>query len=263
VERLELPFNELGLDPYGISKKHLAVAFSALTFLYRHYFAVTCEGLEHIPRRGRAMLVGNHSGGVALDGAMVVASLFLELTPPRLAQGMAEKFLNRFPFASLWTARTGHFTGIPEHAIRLLEEERLLLVFPEGARGTAKLFPERHSLVDFGTGFMRLALKTRAPIIPFGFVGGGEAIPTIVNLYSLGRSLGVPYIPLTPYLLPLPLPVKLSIHYGAPLVFKGTGLEDDDLIASHVEEVRASIRELIDRGRGARSEALRSRGARP
>ena len=53
------------------------------------------SGLEHVPARGRAMLVGNHSGGVALDGAMVLASLLLEMEPPRLGQGMAEKFLNQ------------------------------------------------------------------------------------------------------------------------------------------------------------------------
>ena len=55
------------------------------------------------------------------------------------------------------------------------------MVFPEGARGTAKLYKERYSLVHFGTGFVRLALKTKTPIVPFGFLGGGEAMPTIAN----------------------------------------------------------------------------------
>ena len=139
VDRLELPFDARGVDDYGVSKWHLGVAFRALSFLYRTYFHVKCTGLEHIPARGRAMLVGNHSGGIALDAAMVVASCFFELEPPRLAQGMAEKFINRLPFASTWAARCGHLTGLPEHAQRLLESDRLLMVFPEGARGTAKL----------------------------------------------------------------------------------------------------------------------------
>ena len=72
VERLELPFNQYGVDPYGISKKHLAVGFSILAFLYRRYFRVKAVGIEHVPKRGRSMLVGNHSGGYALDGAMVL-----------------------------------------------------------------------------------------------------------------------------------------------------------------------------------------------
>ena len=252
VDKLGLPFNSLGQDPYGISRDALVRGLQILGFLYQHYFAVHCQGLEHVPARGRGMLVGNHSGGYAVDGAMVLVSLALEKDPPRLAQGMAERFLVRLPFFSQWTARTGQFTGLPANAERLLEDERLLLVFPEGARGTAKLFSERDSLVDFGTGFMRLALKTKSPIIPFGFVGGGEAIPTVANLYRLGRMVGVPYIPVTPYLLPLPLPVRLDIVYGEPMHFEGTGAEDDEVVAGHVEQVKARIAALVQQGREAR-----------
>jgi 1-acyl-sn-glycerol-3-phosphate acyltransferase len=258
VDRLELPFNEFGVDPYGISKKHLALAASVMAALYRYYFRVRCYGIEHVPARGRAMLVGNHSGGYAIDGAMVVTSMLLEMDPPRLAQGMAEKFINRLPVASLWTSRTGQFTGLPEHALRLLEDDRLLMVFPEGARGTAKLYKERYSLVDFGTGFIRLALQTRTPIVPVGILGGGTAVPTVANLYRLGRLVGVPYIPVTPYLLPLPLPAPVELYYGEPLVFSGTGGEDDEVIAGYVEQVKSRIAGLIEQGREQRN---RRRGA--
>ena len=249
LARLELPFNRYGVDPYGISKEHVGRAFSALRILYRYYFDVKSHGHEHVPARGRAMLVGNHSGGVAVDGAMVLASMFLEMDPPRLAQGMAEKFINRVPFMSVWSSRTGQFTGLPEHAIRLLEDDRLLMVFPEGARGTAKLFRDRHSLVGFGTGFMRLALKTKTPIIPFGFIGGGDAIPTIANAYALGALFGAPYVPITPYLFPVPLPVRLSIEYGEPMIFSGSGAEEDDVIVGWVEQVKARIAGLMAAGR--------------
>jgi 1-acyl-sn-glycerol-3-phosphate acyltransferase len=249
LDRLELPFNRFGVDPYGISKKHLRFFMTLLGVFYRHYFRVSSFGLEHVPPRGRAMLVGNHSGGVALDGAMLVAASFFELEPPRLAQGMADKFLNRMPFFSQFTSRLGHFTGLPEHAHRLLKDERLLLVFPEGARGTAKLYRQRHSLVHFGSGFVRLALATRTPIIPFGFVGGGDAIPTIMNLYRIGRLVGAPYLPVTPWVVPLPLPVALEIHIGDPIVLAGSGNEDDATIEHHVEAVKQRIAALIDDGR--------------
>jgi 1-acyl-sn-glycerol-3-phosphate acyltransferase len=263
LERLEIPFNRYGVDPYGIEKPYLARFYSALRLFYRSYFSVSVSGLEHVPRSGRVMLVGNHSGGVALDAAMVVASLFFDLEPPRLAQGMAEKFINRFPFASLWSNKLGHFTGLPETAIRLLEDDRCLLVFPEGARGTAKLYRERHSLVQFGSGFVRLALRAKAPIVPFAFVGGGEAIPTIVNSYTLGKLLGVPYVPLTPWGAAVPLPVALAIEYGEPMRFEGTGAEDDEVIAAHVDEVKSRIAALIERGRRRRAgEVVAEGGAR-
>ena len=248
IGRLEIPFDRHGVDPFGISRAHLARFYTMLGWLHRRYFQVTVTGIDHVPARGRAMLVGNHSGGVALDGAMVLASLFFDMEPPRLGHGMAEKFLNRVPFASLWTSRLGHLTGLPEHAISLLEAERLLMVFPEGARGTAKLYGDRNSLVEFGTGFVRLALKARAPIIPFAFVGGGEAIPTVVNLVRLGRIVGVPYIPLTPWLLPVPRPTSLEVYYDAPIVLEGTGNEEDEVIIGHVERIKARIAALIESG---------------
>ena len=251
--RLDIPFNSVGVDRYGISRPHLTRFLTALCWAYRHYFRVHVHGIEHVPRRGRALLVGNHSGGLPLDGSMVIASVFLGLEPPRLVHGMVDKFFNRLPFASLWGSRTGQLTGLPEHATQLLEAERLLLVFPEGTRGTAKLYPERDSLVDFGTGFVRLALSTRSPIVPFAFAGGGEAIPTIVNLYGLAKLIGTPYVPITPYLVPLPLPVRLDIHYGAPIVLRGTGDEDDETIQGWVAEVKDTIAALLERTKRLRS----------
>jgi len=252
VDRLELPWNTRGIDPYGISKRELVRFFSIGAALYRHYFRVEHHGLQNVPARGRAMLIGNHSGGVALDGAILVTALLMDRDPPRLAHAMADKFLNRLPFASLFTGRLGHLTGLPEHAVRLLNDDRLLLVFPEGARGTAKLFGERDSLVDFGQGFLRLALQTRSPIVPFAFVGGGEAIPTFFNSKLLGRLVGAPYVPFTPYLLPVPLPVKLVLEIGEPMRFEGTGDEEDHVIDEKVAQVKARVAELIALGRAHR-----------
>jgi 1-acyl-sn-glycerol-3-phosphate acyltransferase len=267
VARMELPFNRYGVDPFGISREYLRYAMSVLGWFYRHYFRVRAHGVGNVPAHGRAMLIGNHSGGIALDAAMVIASTFLELDPPRLAQGMADKFIAEVPFLSKWTYRCGQFTGLPEHALKLLEAERMLLVFPEGARGTAKLYPERHSLVQFGTGFMRLALETNTPIVPFAFLGGGEAIPTIYNSYGLGKLLGAPYVPVTPYGLALPLPVRLDVLYGKPLTFAGNGSEEDEVIFGYVDQVKKQIADLIDEGRylrrrtGGGKRATRETGA--
>jgi 1-acyl-sn-glycerol-3-phosphate acyltransferase len=248
VDRLEIPFNALGVDPYGASKAHIRTALRPLGALYRHYFSVAAVGVEHVPARGRAMLVGNHSGGIAIDAAMVIVSCLLEMDPPRLAQGMADRFIARVPFAGQWAIRCGQLPGLPEHAERLLDDERLVLVFPEGARGTAKLFRERRSLVEFGSGFMRLALKTNAPIVPFAVLGGGEAFPTVANAYKLGHALGLPYFPIVAYGIPLPIPAKIEIEYGTPMRFAGTGNEDDELLLGHVGKVKEAIARLLSAG---------------
>jgi 1-acyl-sn-glycerol-3-phosphate acyltransferase len=252
VERIELPWNSHGVDPLGVSKPHLVLFYSLLAQFYRHYFKVRTHGIEQVPARGRVMLVGNHSGGIAFDGAMIATAMLLELDPPRMAHGMAEKFLNALPISSIWTSRVGHFTGLPEHAVRLLEGDRMLLVFPEGARGTAKLYKDRNSLVKFGQGFMRLALQTKTPIVPVATLGGGDALPTVTNLYSLGKLVGVPYLPVTPWLLPLPRPARFDLYFGAPMRFEGKGTEDDDVIEGHVEKVKSKLAELIEQGKAER-----------
>lgn len=256
VERIEIPWNRQGIDPYGVSRRHLANMYTLFGWFYRYYFRVKVTGIEHVPKRGRCMLIGNHSGGVAIDGAMLITSMFMEMDPPRLAQGMVEKFMSRIPINALWMDRTGQFTGLPETAERLLRDERMLMVFPEGARGTAKLYWERHSLVDFGTGFMRLALKTGTPIVPAGILGGGEALPTVMNAYTLGKLVGAPYVPVVPYLLPVPLPVNMEIHYGAPMRFQGNGSEEDEVVQGYVEEVRRAVAKLM-------RDALERRGETP
>ncbi len=257
VARLLLPFNDHGYDKYGTSRHHLEIFFSVLAPLYRRYFRVEVVGSEHLPHSGRGMIIGNHSGGYAIDGLMTVASAFFELEPPRLAQGMAEKFLSSLPVTATWTSKLGQLPGLPEHAERLLNDDRLLMVFPEGARGTAKLYKERWSLVRFGTGFLRLALKTKTPIIPMAFVGGGDVVPTVMNLYRLGRMLGVPYIPVTPWGLALPAPRACSIHYGAPMVFEGDGSEDDDTIEAMVQQVQKTIAEMLVAARPAHERRVR------
>lgn len=256
IDRLEHDWNRYGIDTFGVSKEHLGKFYSLLAWFYRYYFRVTVHGIEHVPDRGRAMVVGNHSGGLPVDGGMVLTSLLLEHEPPRLAHGMVEKFAQRWPFVSTWFSRVGQFTGLPEHAVALLEDDRVLLVFPEGARGTGKLYSHRYELVGFGTGFMRLALQTGSPIVPFAFVGGEEALPTKFQFKSIAKRLGLPYIPVPAYLIPFPMPIACDIYYGEPLVFEGTGAEADRVIEGYVDRVKARIVELINEGRVARRRRL-------
>ncbi len=256
IEALDLQFNKFGVDPYGIDKNDLIRFVSAFAWVYRFYFKVDVYGLDNVPSRGRGVMVGNHSGGVAIDGAMAMGSMLLDAEPPRLPHAMIDKFIHQFPGFSQFMARTGQFTGNPDQAKRLLDAERLILVFPEGARGTAKLAKDADTLVGFGTGFMRLALETKSPIIPFGFVGGGEALPTVANLKRLGRLMGVPYIPVTKWGLLIPKPTRFQLLYGQPMFFEGSGHERDEVVNEMVDQVKERIRDLIAQGRALREKKI-------
>jgi len=262
IEALDLPFYRWGLDPYGISKEHLGFFLSALGLAYHHYFRVRTYGIQNVPDHGPVMLISNHSGGLPNDAGMIIASLFFDHEPPRLGHGMVEKFAQTWPFMGPLFSRVGQLPGLPEHATRLLRDGRALLVFPEGARGTGKLYRDRYQLVRFGTGFMRIALETGVPIVPLAFIGGEEAIPTIHHSKTLAKLFNAPYVPITPYLLPLPLPVHCEIHYGEPMHFSGTGNEPDDVIEGYVAAVKERVEQLIADGRGTRARSMAGDGDR-
>ncbi|MEM8609024.1 MAG: lysophospholipid acyltransferase family protein [Myxococcota bacterium] len=256
VDRLPIRFDEYGFDRFGLSKKTLVRAYSPMAYFYRHYLKVTAFGMENVPASGRALVIANHSGGIGADAAMILTSLILNDEAPRLGQGMAEYFLTRSPFTSQAMTRLGHLTGLPEHGVQLLEDERLVLVFPEGARGAGKLYKDRYKLVRFGTGFMRLALQTGAPIIPCAFIGGEEAFPQLYHIKWLAKLVNGPFVPVAPQLVLFPLPVACQVYYGPPMYFEGDGSEPDHVIRSHVEEVREAMTRLISAGLDARPQSF-------
>lgn len=252
VDRLPIEFDAYGFDRFGLSKKALVRAYSPMAYFYRHYLKVTAFGMENIPAKGRALIIPNHSGGIGADAAMIFTSLILNDEAPRLGQGMAEFFLTRSPFTSSALTKLGHLTGLPEHGEQLLEDERLVIVFPEGARGAGKLYKDRYKLVRFGTGFMRLALKTRSPIIPCAFIGGEEAFPQLYHIKWLARLVKGPFVPVAPQLVFFPLPVACQVYYGPPMYFEGDGSESDQVIDAYIDQVREAMTRLISRGLDAR-----------
>lgn len=255
LDALPIAFNDYGVDRFGISKAALLRFYSALAPVYRKYLRVTVFGTEHLPTQSRALVVGNHSGGIGVDASMVSLGMLFN-QPPRLAHAMAEYFFNTKPFAGMWLNKVGHLTGLPDNARQLLEDERMVLVFPEGTRGALKLYSQRYELQRFGTGFVRLALKNRAPIVPFAFIGGEEAFPILTRIEVATRLLGTPPLPIAPQMVLWPLPVSCQIHFGPPVELEGTGNESQAIIDGHVARVRAAIEALIEQGLAMRPSAF-------
>ncbi len=251
IEYVGRGLNEYGYDKWGFCPADVRKTIGVYAWLYNHYFRVQAHDIDRVPA-GRGLLIGNHSSQLAYDGMMVACSMLLEADPPRAVRTMIEKFFQHQPFVNVMMARSGQLTGLPQNCVRLLEDEHLIMVFPEGARGGGKTIWERYQLQRFGQGFLRLAMQTGSPIIPFGFIGGEEACPSLVDVKPLARLLGMPYVPITPTILPLPLPAKCSIYFGEPLVFEGSGNEEDSEIIEKVDVVKQAIAALVARGRAER-----------
>jgi 1-acyl-sn-glycerol-3-phosphate acyltransferase len=248
LEKLTPPRNEFGVDPYGFDIDYTVAAVAPLLWLYRKYFRVEVHGIHHVPGEGRVLLVSNHSGQLPFDGAMIEVGLLFDRDPPRAVRALMDTWVPTLPFVSTFMARCGQVVGTPENCRRLLAADEALLVFPEGTRGLNKLYKERYKLQRFGPGFMRLALESGAPIVPVGVVGAEEQAPALFDLRPLAKLLSFPALPITPTIVPFPLPVRYRIHFGEPLSFQGSPDEDDEQLERKVAEVERAVRGLISHG---------------
>ncbi|HLV68235.1 MAG TPA: 1-acyl-sn-glycerol-3-phosphate acyltransferase [Polyangiaceae bacterium] len=259
-EALRSRFEEI--DDFGLDPAFEARVRPALDLLYRRYFRVQTEGLEHVPSAGGAVIVANHSGTLPLDGAMLRAAIRLDHPSGRDLRWLAEDFVFYLPFAGVVLNRIGAVRACPENAERLLEREALVAVFPEGLHGIKKLFRERYRLQRFGRGgYIRLCLRTRAPLVPCAIVGAEEASPLLYRIDWLAEIMKLPYLPITPTF-PLfgplglmPAPTRWKIRFGEPISFDHYGPEAADdhvLVGTLSDRVRSSIQALIDGGLRAR-----------
>jgi 1-acyl-sn-glycerol-3-phosphate acyltransferase len=239
--------NEYGVDPFGFSLDFSLAAIAPLIWLYKHYFRVETHGVDKVPG-GRVLLIANHSGQLPFDGAMIGVAMLTEATPPRAVRSMVEKWVPSLPFVSTFMARSGQIVGTPENCRRLLQADEAIMVFPEGARGISKLWSQRYQLQEFGLGFMRLALETSTPIVPIGVVGAEEQAPALMDLKPVAKLLGFPAFPITPTVLPFPLPVKYHLHFGDPLTFQGRADDEDAELEKKVKVVKNAVQQLVRAG---------------
>jgi 1-acyl-sn-glycerol-3-phosphate acyltransferase len=253
IHHIPTQLNEYGYDPWGFNVDVVRRALVVSTLLYRHYFRVETHGIENLPD-GRMLVISNHAGQVAIDAAMIGTATFWEGEPPRVVRGMGEYWLPTVPFVNVAMSRTGSVVGTPHNCTQLLRNGEAVIAFPEGVRGMNKLFSERYRLQRFGSGFMRLALATKTPIVPVAVVGSEEQAPGLANITSVAQLLGMPAFPVTltwPWLGPiglLPFPVKYRIYFGRPLHFKGDADDEDAVIEKQVGSVKSTIQAMLDHG---------------
>jgi 1-acyl-sn-glycerol-3-phosphate acyltransferase len=255
LERVPLALGPSGVDPFGLDPNWAKYALATVALMHRKYFRTEVHGIENVPS-GRVLLVANHSGQVPVDGALLAAAMFMDAEPPRIIRAMVERWAVTLPFVSLAFSRVGQVVGVPENAQRLLAQGEALLVFPEGSRGISKTFDRRYQLVDFGLGFMRLAIETDAPIVPVAVIGGEEQYISVANVEGLAKLFRMPSFPILPQMLlpggQLPLPTKYRMWFGEPMRFTGDPDDDDAVMEEKVWLVRQTIQSMVNRGVKAR-----------
>jgi len=250
------------VDDFGHDPRATARWEWLFEFLYSKWFRVQALGIDNVPSRGRALLVANHAGSLPYDSAMVMHAVRRDHPARRDVRPLVEDTVFHLPFLGPIMNRIGGVRADPENAERLLQKDELVAVFPEGEKGMGKLWKDRYRLQRFGRGgFVKLALRTGAPIIPVAVVGAEEASPMLGKVTWFAKNIGIPWIPVTPtfpLLGPLglaPAPTKWRIQFGDPITFDGYGeeaAEDEILVGRLAERVRGSIQSMVDRLVGER-----------
>ncbi|TAM10642.1 MAG: acyltransferase family protein [Nevskiaceae bacterium] len=248
VDRMPKPVGSFGYDPWGYNNATLKISLGLVRLLYLHYFRVETHGLENIPDTGRVLVIPNHSGQLPMDGVLVGAAMALNTNGPRLARAMIERFFPTVPWLGNYLNAIGAVIGDPLNCERMLDAEEAVIVFPEGVRGSGKLFRHRYQLQRFGNGFMHLAMKHGTPIIPTAVIGCEETMPSLYDIKPLARLLGIPYAPVAP---PLPLPARVTLWFGKPMHFKP--VTGEAAVQKQVEVVKARMREMIEHGLAQRT----------
>jgi 1-acyl-sn-glycerol-3-phosphate acyltransferase len=243
-------------DEWGFDEEFAEIVYPAFELLYDRWWRVQASGVENVPSHGRAMLVANHAGSLfPFDASMITGAIMKRHPLPRWPRFMVLDWAFVLPFLAPFMRKVGGVPASPHNATRILESDELMMVFPEGVKGTGKPFSERYRLQRFGRGgFVEIALRTRSPIVPIAVVGSEEIYPKIADSPMLARALGAPFVPITPtfpWLGPLgliPLPSRWRIEFCEPIDvsrWPAEAAEDRRLVFEVSERVRETIQQKL------------------
>lgn len=174
--------------------------------IVRKYFRLEVEGLENLPRRGRVLITPNHSGVTAIDAVMVGNEMQRHLK--RIPRILAHPLWFVGPNIRILARKMGLEEANKDAGEKLLRQGHCVMIFPEGAAGNFKPTAQRYQLQEFRRGFVRMAMATKAPIVPVVVIGAEE---TNINLssISLTKVLKGTIIPLPLNVVPLPAKWKI------------------------------------------------------
>ena len=245
------------VDQFGFDSEFSSrILIPPARLVYQNWFRVKMRGLEHVPGRGPALVVANHSGTLPLDAIMLQTGLHDEHPAHRNLRLLGADLVYEIPLLGTVARKGGHIRACPANAHALLSAGKAVGVFPEGFKGIGKPFADRYQLRRFGRGgFAATAIRAQAPIIPCAIVGAEEIYPMIGNAKKLANLLRLPYFPITPlfpWLGPLgavPLPSRWIIEFCPPMPTHGyqPGSEDDPAVVADLSgRVRGTVQRKLD-----------------
>lgn len=244
----------------------LAAVFDAARWIAETWFRWRVEGVENVPAEGGTLMVGNHSGGLMVfDGLLSMLAVWDHYGPERVVHGMGHDALFWDPTMCKYAYKGGFIPAGHDGGEAAIRRGRIALVYPGSDYDSFRPFAERNKVVlAERTGFVKLALRTGAPIAPVVTAGAqeqyivltrGEPLANLVGLKQIMRSnvfpialmvpwgIGVAYVPY------LPLPAQITMRFLPPLSWPELGPEaahDETVVKRCYDEVVATMQAAMD-----------------
>jgi 1-acyl-sn-glycerol-3-phosphate acyltransferase len=247
------------LDPFGMDPTLLDRAAPLLDFLYLTWWRVEAAATARVPAEGPVMVVANHGGTVPWDALVLGLALRRDHPARREIRPLLDEVALGAPWVRRMALRLGAVPATPENALRILGGGGAVAVFPQG--GASRPWPLRYRIGAFGRGgFVKVALRAGAAVVPCGIVGSEEASPPLGRAGFLADALRLPLLaaaPAVPFgpLGGLPLPARWSLRFGEPVDLGNRSPDEPgegQAVEALVARVRDRIQALVDEGLAAR-----------
>lgn len=213
------------------------------------YFRLTVEGEENILRKGRALYAPNHSGFSGFDAMMLLHEI------QRLSGKTPRVLTHHFWFLTKTTAipakKLGFVEATKNNAVRELNKNNQIILFPEGEFGNFKPSSKAYTLQEFKRGFVRIALETKTPIVPTLVIGAEE---THINLSQLKLTKYLRGLVLPLPLNVVPLPAKWKIIFLPPMAlpYLPKSASNKELVYEITNEIQEKMQERLHEELGKR-----------
>ncbi len=232
--------------------------------LMDYWFRMEIEGWENIPP-APALLIGIHSGAPFVwDAWTVGVQWWRHFGDERPLHGTAHDALMATPLLGAYFRKMGVLPAHADSITAALAAGRDVALWPGGERDSLRPWTKRDEAVLAGRmGFVRLAIRSRVPIVPIATVGGPDSMPVLATGRRIARALALDRVArlkmfpialqvpwgISPAVLPeVPLPTKIRTTFrpAVELDPDPDRAEDREYVTRMYDEVRASIQRGMD-----------------
>jgi len=194
----------------GFDLKKLAALEPLLRVLYENWWRVQFTGLQRLPARGSALIVGNYSGLIPWTALMLIYALMGNDQNARRVNVMADLDWIADERMHSYLRQIGFVPWSSANMKKLFAAGELVAIFPEGLPATAKPFAERNRVREFDWTKFLPAIEEAVEIFPLATYGCDQSVPNFFNFDKLSKFLSMPAFPVSPFFPWLPFPINLA-----------------------------------------------------